>query len=221
MRRMTIRSTHLRYSVVLGLPALLLLGAPSCPLLDQGRDDEDQPQDTQDDGPANTGEGEGEGEHTGGGEGEGEGEVTPPLTGIEYTGTAEEGVVCGETTCALEDPCCVNLVNFHIVATCSDGNGCAAAQGDFPCDGPEDCAETQECCITSDSAPTLTSHYEATCIDIGTCATSGAHVSVACLSTADCTENQLCCSLAPDGFKIPVDIGVCSPAADNCTVQLQ
>ncbi len=145
-------------------------------------------------------EGEGEGEE---GEGEGEGEVQ----GTPYSGTAEDGVVCGDATCV--DPtasCCVAI--FGGQSTCGAPGECAQGTVEAGCDGPEDCEAAQECCFAGTSTQ---------CVAVDTCRDDPNNREI-CVTDADCLGTELCCSdeiLATVG----VDGGICLPAEDNCAGQ--
>ena len=137
--------------------------------------------------------------------------VCEGVQGQEYTGTAEEGVVCDATTCASPaSVCCVTLMSA-LVATCvAPGDTCAGGIINVPvvCDGPEDCEAAQECCL--DGATFATS-----CVSAGSCVATGQSSSVVCVSTEDCGVEELCC--AASNLMLPVELGTCSPAANQCS----
>ncbi len=149
--------------------------------------------------------GEGEGEPAGGGEGEGE------IQGEPYTGTAEDGVVCGDVTCAAPTAsCCFSF--FGEAPTCAAPGECggfAAGRAEAACDGGEDCtaAGSNECCFANAATA---------CVANDTCRTqNGKEI---CVTDADCNADETCCTegrLAQVGG----DGGVCLPEADNCAGQ--
>ncbi|MCC7073818.1 MAG: hypothetical protein IT383_21085 [Deltaproteobacteria bacterium] len=137
------------------------------------------------------------------------------VQGQEYEGSAEAGVVCDATTCS--DPnavCCVTVdVSFAIVGNCIASSGsCTGALLAVPvvCDGAEDCELSEECCL--DGATNATS-----CVSAGSCVQAGQTDAVVCVSTDDCGSDELCCGFAGGSFQLPVDVGICSPAANNCS----
>ncbi|HEY4222211.1 MAG TPA: hypothetical protein VGO62_12735 [Myxococcota bacterium] len=164
---------------------------------------------------AAAGEGEGaaagEGEGAAAGEGEGEGEG---FSGQEYTGEAEAGVKCGDTDVCTAQSCCVVLdqSNFTLTPGCAD----TCDQGDIVqsiCDGAEDCADGDECCLVNNG---FTS-FVTSCVAAGTCETPGdsSHATV-CVTSADCAVDEECCGTGA-GF-LPIDMGACQPAANNCSI---
>ena len=68
-----------------------------------------------------------------------------------YTGRGENGVVCGDQTCASDVPCCV-LCGYASCAEVGDGGvpTCPAFTQAFFCDGPEDCDDpaADTCCYS-------------------------------------------------------------------------
>ncbi len=130
----------------------------------------------------------------GGGEGEGEGEGEP---GVEYTGTRENGVVCGVAGTCAED-CCLDP--FTTTSVCAAAGQCLFLAGS--CDGPEDCAGNEECCFGS---------FSTSCVAAGQCRSTGNEV---CVTRADCAAGELCCA-SPTALAFGFDAGICQQAVDG------
>jgi len=131
------------------------------------------------------------------------------VQGSEYTtGVPEEGVVCGDTTCALAtDSCCVGLVPGTAPVCAPAGTCTPFSTIEVPCDGSEDCAPTAECCRVG---------FAVQCVEGGCAAGGGDKV---CVNTPDCGADNTCCTsdlLATAG----VDAGICQPTANNCAATL-
>jgi hypothetical protein len=146
-------------------------------------------------GEGENGIGEGEGE-----EGEGEGEGEGGIQGNVYQGAAEDGVVCGDSTCALATACCVNILTS--TATCAGNNGCMGGATVLPlnCDGPEEC--------TDPAAPVCCARFSgSTCVADGAC--TGMNTFETCVTGADCADGSDCCT--SDLLSgVGVDAGVCA-----------
>lgn len=119
------------------------------------------------------------------------GGVDTSTGGEEYEGEAEEGVVCGGSTCALGVDCCVAIAG----SSCDTGGGCTYFG--MPCDGPEDCDDGEECCGVEVSSMT----YDISCVPAGTCGGK-----VACTSSADCGGGETCCA---ENLVPTIDVGYC------------
>lgn len=128
----------------------------------------------------------------GGAEGEGEGEGGVP--GEPFSGTRENGVVCGAAgTCP--DVCCVDFL--------SQSSSCVASTDQCPfggatCDGPEDCSVGEECCFAG---------FGATCTPTGDCRDGGNRE--VCVNSNDCAFGELCCS-SSTVTAFGGDAGVCA-----------
>lgn len=131
-----------------------------------------------------------------------EGEGEPPVPNEPYSGTREDGVVCGAAgTCA--EACCIDI--FNSTSTCGDFGTCSFGGAD--CDGPEDCTGSQECCFSG---------FATTCVDVGTCRdSSGQEV---CVNNNDCAFGELCCTTSTVAL-FGGDAGVCAAAVDGACPQ--
>jgi hypothetical protein len=128
-------------------------------------------------------------------------------------------VVCNGAPCAdATNACCVTAdlaggISAECIADVADcPAGLSAGVG---CDGAEDCQADEDCCL---DGSLLGGGLTATCVADGTCGEAqGSTASVVCTSVNDCQPDELCCGL-DIGFDIPVDIGTCAPAANNCSL---
>ncbi|MCC7111930.1 MAG: hypothetical protein IT382_21730, partial [Deltaproteobacteria bacterium] len=134
------------------------------------------------------------------------------IQGAEYNGTAEDGVVCAGTTCAGTDSvCCVTFAGAALAGACiGPSDPCTALIAvQLPCDGTEDCEAGQECCIDGES-------FSTSCVAEGTCHQDGPTDATGCINTDECGADEMCCGFAGD-MDLPVDLGTCAPAANNCS----
>lgn len=183
--------------------------------------------------------GEGEGERDagteGGGEGEGEGEgpvcdgglcVDAGVSSDVYSGTPEPGVVCGASTCETGQVCCVVGAFTGITATCIASDGTCTGGLLNPvlrCDGPEDCGAEEECCVNlvTDLFSGGPDQLSSSCVAAGTCRSEMPARSEVCVSGNDCEAAELCCGYSVAALEVPVDLGVCEPAVNNCALANQ
>jgi hypothetical protein len=113
---------------------------------------------------------------------------TPPGDGSSGTDAAV-GVVCGATTCAPTQECCVGANG----GTCVDMGTCQTVT--FACDGPEDCEANQVCCFAAGGGGPGTAGAE--CKSAQACQTS------ACHTDGDCADpTPKCCPIAQTQFSI-------------------
>jgi hypothetical protein len=204
--------------------AVVLAACPGGPPVDGG-DDVDAGIDVQEgegdapggegEGELVSGEGEGEGDVGGEGEGEGEGDIggegEGELVGDVYTGTSEDGVVCGDNICGAGIACCGQFDFMGAPPpppTCATSTAamCMAPGGfaiTLACDGPEDCTDVAApvCCggIAQGGAG---------CVASDGC--SGQGSLTLCVTSADCGAGIDCCSSDQVGM-VGVDAGVCTP----------
>ncbi len=129
--------------------------------------------------------------------------------GIYRTPVTVDKVWCGDmTTCdTTMQHCCVSMTTGpQCVPTSRPTDTCGIV---FDCDGPEDCAQGQSCCIQStDAGPRVSC--------ASSCAQQAAEL---CHRASDCpSERPLCCK----GAAVPFG-GLCKPMAavmngDECDV---
>lgn len=140
----------------------------------------------------------------------------PDLDGgglAEYSGTSEEGVLCGAPleACAVDSTCCVTLdfATFALTGAClapdetCSGGGVALP---FVCDGKEDCADDTVCCLASGLAPSTSCLAAEECVD--------PNGSVVCLDSSECPDGQICCGGSGLPVELPLDLGFCRTSCD-------
>jgi hypothetical protein len=113
--------------------------------------------------------------------------------------TTGNGVVCAraDQSCTGAMPECCDLMTG--TDTCIAPSGPCAGER-LECDGPEDCAQGEECCLFDGQG--------SRCLDEGICGTTGSISSTMCHVVAHCDQGELCCGTAPGPA---VDLyGICS-----------
>jgi hypothetical protein len=80
------------------------------------------------------------------------------------------------------------------------------------CDGPEDCASTEACCIVISGF----SDNTISCVEASLCGVEPLGGAPVCVTSDDCGPSEVCCAF--DDYKLPVDMGVCQPASEGCQV---
>jgi hypothetical protein len=95
------------------------------------------------------------------------GGVTGILSSLDlhtYNGSPETGVVCGDTTCAADVPCCVLCGWAQCAEVPADGGAptCPAFTLEFTCDGKEDCSPGADTCCFSLDGTSCTTREECT-----------------------------------------------------------
>lgn len=116
---------------------------------------------------------------------------------VEYDGGQEPGVICGESTCDETQLCCAG---FSSACNPAD-QACGLFTIAVPCDGPEDCTDSDVCCLTGTSAQ----DYQVSCTDEGTCQSTGTKI---CTVSEECPDGQICCS-AETFQSLGMEIGWC------------
>lgn len=118
-----------------------------------------------------------------------------------YEGVAEDGVVCGEAgLCPAQQMCCLAMGPSF-----SCGNPCEGAVVELTCDGPEDCGEGEECCVT----PYLNTY----CAGSGLCYQDNPNNVLICGTDGDCRGGFVCCSYT-DLIASGLEVGWCQRACE-------
>ncbi|MBZ0230722.1 MAG: hypothetical protein K8M05_00100 [Deltaproteobacteria bacterium] len=99
-----------------------------------------------------------------------------------------DGVVCARADQACVEPtpeCCDVMTGTDTCVATTE----ACAGDRLECDGPEDCAVGDECCLFQGQG--------SRCIQAGVCGTTGAISNEMCHAPTDCAQGEMCCGTAP------------------------
>ena len=109
---------------------------------------------------------------------------------------SDNSVACGPTSapifCSLDgNQCCTKLNMAPTDDTCQADSAGSCASGFVPetCDGPEDCATGQVCCVSQTAI---------SCVATSSCAQNN----VVCHDASDCAPGYSCCVDKPLGFQL-------------------
>lgn len=118
------------------------------------------------------------------------------------------GVACGATSCPVGQRCCRPRANA-VEGRCLDPSApCESAGADVACDGPEDCARGETCCVS------LVGGTRSTCVAAAMCPTFGRTSFVACQRVDDCPAEggRTAVACCPPAATSPFVFNLCTDA---------
>ncbi|MCP4503108.1 MAG: hypothetical protein GY822_24490 [Deltaproteobacteria bacterium] len=162
----------------------------------------------------------------------------------EYTGTAEEGVRCGDSLdpCTVGASCCLAFSGLSLSAQCGEigeaDGGVAAdagattgpvfgqcADGDFEisCDDTADCGGAADMVCCAGVVLGIPPLIQTSCLPKTECAALDLNddnvpdSAEVCTDTNECENGLICCGAAIGSLSIPADFGFCR---DSCDIGL-